>query len=736
MGTRRLLTLLAATAAAVSVLPAPAFAADTGGSDLVSVTGTLSTVVVDSAADGPEGAAVRRGPEQTVIDDMAVVGGKVVDLPDGLVGKAAGGGRVRLTVHGPAGAGGATRTGDAQVAADLTAGSALVVSATTTAPPSSPMVPGQHSLTVLPVYWSAPDSQTRSSLATTAGAVGSYWTDQTGGTVTFAAPDVRDWAKIATPSSCDPSSLMNAALAANGLSAPTSRTQHLLVYFPHLSNCGWTGLGPMPGSTMWINGYSDPDAWEHETGHNLGLGHAGALSCTDSAGAPVSLSDACARDDYADLADVMGYAQFGDAGTLNAALADYLGLLDPIVGAPGQIITVPPISSVGSARALVVPLSDSELYVEYRPYAGRDRRQPQSWAGVQVRQRMTGSNQSAILAVEPSAGSGTQFGAAMAPDAVWRVPDSSLALLLLDTGSSGARVAVEDATSLAPAPTVTVAGPDQVRPGLPATLVARGSGNGSYRWNLDATHCTASRADRASFVLQCPTTQTTAVTATVRFTAPDGQVAQRTYRVTMGKPTDVRLTQAVTPATSRPYYRQRLRVTARLQRDGIPVRGWVMLWASHDGQSWKAVAGPVDTGPDGRLTATVRPRHATYFQLGTSVASGVGWVRPGNVFSHVTVRKRPVRAGLRVDSGGPGRRDLLHGRVFDRLTGAPLAGRRVVLLRRVVGSHYWVRVGVHVSGTAGRVLARVDPSRRTYYRWRALGTPHYRADRSVAALLR
>ncbi|MDQ1616337.1 MAG: hypothetical protein QOJ60_2276, partial [Actinomycetota bacterium] len=104
MGNRRLLTLLAATAAAVSVLPAPAFAADTGGSDLVSLTGTLSTVVVDSAADGPEGAAARRGPERTVIDDMAVVGGKVVDLPDGLVGKAAGGGRVRLTVRGPAGA--------------------------------------------------------------------------------------------------------------------------------------------------------------------------------------------------------------------------------------------------------------------------------------------------------------------------------------------------------------------------------------------------------------------------------------------------------------------------------------------------------------------------------------------------------------------------------------------------------------------------------------------------------
>jgi hypothetical protein len=45
-------------------------------------------------------------------------------------------------------------------------------------------------------------------------------------------------------------------------------------------------------------------------------------------------------------------------------------------------------------------------------------------------------------------------------------------------------------------------------------------------------------------------------------------------------------------------------------------------------------------------------------------------------------------------------------------------------------------VAVRVTGSAGRVHARVDPSRRTYYRWRYAGALHYQPDRSGAALLR
>lgn len=75
---------------------------------------------------------------------------------------------------------------------------------------------------------------------------------------------------------------------------------------PRLPDCGWGGLGQMPGHKSWINGYNQVSVVAHELGHNFGAHHANVLRCSDPWGTRASLSDDCSSSEYGDDYDVMG----------------------------------------------------------------------------------------------------------------------------------------------------------------------------------------------------------------------------------------------------------------------------------------------------------------------------------------------------------------------------------------------------------------------------------------------
>src|SRR3954451_21169268 len=89
---------------------------------------------------------------------------------------------------------------------------------------------GAHTLVVLPVYWTAPDAQTTTTLRGLARQVGDYWTEQTGGAITV--PDakitVNDWTRIPDPGMCDKESIFYAARDAAGVHAGTYH-KHVIV---------------------------------------------------------------------------------------------------------------------------------------------------------------------------------------------------------------------------------------------------------------------------------------------------------------------------------------------------------------------------------------------------------------------------------------------------------------------------------------------------------------------------
>jgi hypothetical protein len=77
-------------------------------------------------------------------------------------------------------------------------------------------------------------------------------------------------------------------------------------YFPTVSDCEFGGLGDLPGSETWINGYLQTGLIAHELGHNLGVHHAGSVSCADGSGAKVAVSTSCTFSEYGDPFDAMG----------------------------------------------------------------------------------------------------------------------------------------------------------------------------------------------------------------------------------------------------------------------------------------------------------------------------------------------------------------------------------------------------------------------------------------------
>jgi hypothetical protein len=231
---------------------------------------------------------------------------------------------------------------------------------------------------------------------------------------------------------------------------------HLLLYlgnsgvnFPDCADgLGTIGSHPGEGGLMYTS-HMDASIIAHELGHNLGLGHASALSC--SAGMEEDGANTCAIAAYDDRYDVMGFSGTYK-GTLNAPHAAKLGFLpspqQASVNAQDNVTrtyTLLPTGGRTGLRAIRLVDADGVAYwLEYRTATGQD-----AWlsgsglqTGVQLRRANAGSHTSLLLDATPVGGQWGQPAQSALPVGQPVFPGAGLEVTVVSASASGAVVRV------------------------------------------------------------------------------------------------------------------------------------------------------------------------------------------------------------------------------------------------------------------------------------------------------
>jgi fibronectin type 3 domain-containing protein len=197
-----------------------------------------------------------------------------------------------------------------------------------------------------------------------AGSVASYYAEQSFGKVNLTGTVVGPYTLAATSSTCDYATWATQARAAAG--AAINAYTNVMYLFPTESSCAWAGLGDLPGPETWINGYLQLRVLAHELGHNLGVHHANALSCS-AGGVRSALAGICTSTEYGDPFSVMGS---GSTRQFPAYHKAELGWITPAgvytITATGTYRVSPDELATGSPQLLRIVRATDALYIDYR----------------------------------------------------------------------------------------------------------------------------------------------------------------------------------------------------------------------------------------------------------------------------------------------------------------------------------------------------------------------------------
>ena len=553
----------------ILAVAAPVSAATSGGAGEETVTGVLEMAQVDGLGRSPDSVAwtVRSEHRITPVEFDA-------DSPGSLAGArvTVTGSRSNGRLHVPSGRPGRTLKVDARTmttgmgdwAAETTAGSGDPVAAGAPSPASdiAPIAAGVPvvSRSIAVVMFNFSDlktqpytkAQMQDALLNTSSGLKAFFEEESKGRLAVTGA-VFGWYTIdATTTGCSwptwHTLAWNAATAAGvNLDAYTN----VMFIWPQTSQCGFAGVGYVPGKYTYLNGTDNVQVMTHEFGHNLGLAHANALSCT-SGGTKVMIADPadCTVVQYADPFSTMGNnALKHDHGSQLGELS-WLTSAEKIVGSPGNTYTIAPYLGADGVKLVRIPRGDGSYFdLDVRtPYGSFDTFAAGSpaVAGVTIRIGMgtasptTSPKQTLLLDSTP--GTSDLKDAPLLVGKAMTDPVSSISITPLSFGQAGIVVRVRE--GIAPSAPASISGTGT---GDPSALIGWSAATdnvavGSYEISRDG-HALAT-AD-ASAVGYMDTTAALGATYTYQVTAIDTSG-------NAGPPASVSVTMPAPPAPPAP----------------------------------------------------------------------------------------------------------------------------------------------------------------------------------------
>ena len=198
-----------------------------------------------------------------------------------------------------------------------------------------------------------------STLLTGTASVKKFYEEESRGAITISA-QVFGWYTIAATNAGCETTLWDAQAeaAARAAGADLSSFTNIMVVWPAVGSCPWSGVGSVNGPYTFINGTFNLRIVAHELGHNFGVMHASSLSCMNGA-VRVSLSTTCTYAEYGDPYTVMG-----GASTFHnpALMVGQFGWL-----APGEVQTIPGPGTYALSPLLGTPSGTVKL-LKLRPW--------------------------------------------------------------------------------------------------------------------------------------------------------------------------------------------------------------------------------------------------------------------------------------------------------------------------------------------------------------------------------
>jgi hypothetical protein len=290
----------------------------------------------------------------------------------------------------------------------------------------------------------------------------SYYQEQTYGQIGFSGTVFGPYDIPGPTGTCNANDFYTwASQAENATGMNDSAFKHWVFVFPDVPACGWSGLAEIGGPHVWINGDFEVPVIAHELGHNLGISHAGGLSCTAS-GVAAPMGDTCTIDrthyqlpQYADPFDAMG--NWPVLRQMNMEHKQALGLLPAsavqTVVASGTYQLAPMETLGPSVELLRLPKPGGGSYfVEYRWPSGVFDAQAPAVTGVLVHTQSPdlidpiadGDSDTALIDMHPTAGfpSNQWTNAAMTVGQVFNDPVRGISIQNMGQSSSGATLAI------------------------------------------------------------------------------------------------------------------------------------------------------------------------------------------------------------------------------------------------------------------------------------------------------